>query len=978
MTADLQGYVQDEFLFVFERGQARYLPFYQFALITGLAITKNDGAQLSGFASERGNTFLIDFPLARASFNKKQIPLDAGAAVQVDGQLAFSVEFLENLFNLTININDLNMLVDIEADWKLPNTLLLDARQKRAASGGDYVSPRDLWADYEFDGRQWALPVVDLRFGANMNSRGPQDGAARQTSYSESYGVNIAALAAGLDANLYLFGTSYNDFDPSLRFKVGRTFLRDKYKFPNLTTFEAGDITGTGSSFFTPGGSGRGVSLTSFKNYVVSADKLISISGALQDGWDVELYLNDQLLGFRQPSVMGRFEFDNVPVNYGLNVFKLVFYGPYGEIRTEERRYYSGTSPVKKGEFGYSAKAYQPNRYLLERDTDFVSQSSVPVVDLMGFYGVNDYFTAMAGFTGAQDAQDNLKPRRFAMAGGQFLFKGASLQYNLESDVESGSLGHHAEAQGNVYIGDVFARYEHYGDINSPIAYRGGAYLKELFEGRLSGTFSALFNTPYYINYTTETDHFGHGQNSVSVRLSRNFLRFLHLSLEDFWQGASYFQGGATNDAALLLQAGFGRLGIYAGASYRTHPDNYLSEVTARLDYRWDRRTYFSAEYRRGQRYAMSRLGEDTLSLRGSRIFNFGGISADLSFSTHKNISASVTYNISFGPAANAGAFSDAKTRLSDYGSVALSAVDEAGAPVEHVVISVTGAEKVARTDSEGQAVVTDIAPYEKVIVNLDLSEIEDSALFPLSDNYRYILRPGTVRNIALPLARKGALEGLIKHDFDDNYLLGYEIAIYDGQGNILHQTFSDSFGMFILDNLPFGVYAVDISKDGVPVKKVEGVKVDGLANYLEVNVLAPAPRHIQGVSEYEDASYEEHHVPVEAALAARGGVAPAAAPQRPAQNLPPDNFINGLDYAFNSYKLSAAQKERIKQKAQELKNYAYSKVIVTGNTDNIGPRKVNERISMLRAISVREALISCGIPEAVIETRGAADDNPL
>ena len=961
MMPVLQGYPQDDFVFIHETGEYKYISFYQFAHIAGLNITKNDGSRLEGFAGDKNNAFLIDFGRKKASFNKKEIFLAGKDAAQIDGQISFRTEFLENLFSVKITLDKLSMVLDIEADYKLPKTIREDALLKREKNAA-YTPQKDLWADYEFDGRAWALPVLDLSFTTGLSSRQYADGAGRKTDDWQNYGVNVAALTAGLDSNLYLFGGSGNDFIPRARFATGRIFLRDEYKFPNLTVFKAGDIIGTGSSYFESNTSGRGITLSSFKNYVISADKTITLSGFLQDGWDVELYLNSQLLGFRRPSVRGQYEFENVPVNYGLNVFKLVFYGPHGEIRGEERRYYSGTSPVKKGEIGYTLDAYQPQRYLMEDNEPFVSKSDVAVVDTVGFYGVSDRFTAIGGFTNSQDAQDPFKSRQFGMAGGQIILGGASLQYNLMEDLQSGETAHRGEAQGNIYIGDIFSRYEYYGKINSPASYRNGKYLKELFETRLSGIIRPFFNTPYYINFTHTYDRHRNAYDAVNARLSRQFFRYYNISVENLWQSQSDAQNTAANDASLLGQANFGPFGIYTGASYRTYPENFLSDLNAKLDYRWDRKTYFAAQYRRGGRYLRGASYNDVFSLTGSRIFSFGGISAEFSVSTHKNIAAAFTYNISFGPKADSGVFKDAKSKLSDYGSIFVRALDERGTPLENIILNVRGGEKPAQTDKNGEAVITAIAPYEKTILNLDLSEIEDSALFPLSDNYRYILRPGTVRNISLPLARKGAVEGKIYHNLADRYLPGYEIKIYDDKGVEAAETFTDFYGLFILDNLPFGIYSIEISKDGQNTAKIENVNVESLVTYVEADFKVPAPRRISAVEDYDEIVAQENPAP----------------PADKAQNAAGKKIFGDIEYPFNSYQLNAAQEKHIREKAALLKSLSYEKIIITGNTDNIGTYSVNKIISEKRAQAAAKLLAEEGIRPEAMEIKGAAYDTPV
>ncbi len=60
--------------------------------------------------------------------------------------------------------------------------------------------------------------------------------------------------------------------------------------------------------------------------------------GILPTGYEVELYRNDILVGSVRTAVNDQYEFLEVPVDYGVNVFRLVFYGPQGQRREEVRR----------------------------------------------------------------------------------------------------------------------------------------------------------------------------------------------------------------------------------------------------------------------------------------------------------------------------------------------------------------------------------------------------------------------------------------------------------------------------------------------------------------------------------------------------------------------------------------------------------------------------------------------------------------
>src|SRR3546814_19601432 len=54
--------------------------------------------------------------------------------------------------------------------------------------------------------------------------------------------------------------------------------------------------------------------------------------GDLPAGWDAELYRNGQLLAFTSPNSDGRYEFIDVPLQYGANRFEIILYGPQRQI----------------------------------------------------------------------------------------------------------------------------------------------------------------------------------------------------------------------------------------------------------------------------------------------------------------------------------------------------------------------------------------------------------------------------------------------------------------------------------------------------------------------------------------------------------------------------------------------------------------------------------------------------------------------
>lgn len=79
-----------------------------------------------------------------------------------------------------------------------------------------------------------------------------------------------------------------------------------------------------------------------------------TLSGDLGPGEDVELYVNDALAGFvRGGDAGGHYTFADVPVLYGVNVFRLVFSDAHGRQRVETRTFNAGDTLVPHGEIAY-------------------------------------------------------------------------------------------------------------------------------------------------------------------------------------------------------------------------------------------------------------------------------------------------------------------------------------------------------------------------------------------------------------------------------------------------------------------------------------------------------------------------------------------------------------------------------------------------------------------------------------------------
>lgn len=816
----VQSFNTPDYAYAYEEKGKVYVSLPQIASYTGLKTHLQSGVLTVGSADDEAEKVTVDTINHTIQTPTGSAMFDANDAQVFDDTLFLTTELWSKILGGGVSADKLNMTLIIDREKDFPTTLKRKVEKKR--SQGFYNFKKDGFENYEFDERWIGDPVLDISLGKGWgHSKGGK------TFNSDSYSANLAMLAGGLDINAYFAGESGSDRKPRVRLTGSRTFLDEPPNALNLRTLKVGDINGVNNSYFADASYGRGAAVSSFKNLVMSANKTIDITGPLTDGWQVELYWNEQLVGYRQNGVNGQYNFPDIPVSYGLNTFKLVFYGPYGEVRTEYERYYSGTSPVKKGEFGYNMAAYQPYRYLFENNETYkYDGKDIPVVDMTGYYGATDKLTLMGGFTQTPDAETRIETQHFGMAGAQMAVQGSSVQYNLEQNLDSQKFGHHLEWQGDVYIGNIYAGYDKYNGIHSPVSYYGQEYLDEQLETRLSGMLP--YNVPYYLSWREgKLENDGSDFTNFSARLSKQILYGLNLSVEDNYYN---YQNASKPNNTLRFGAykWWGDFSSETWLEYETSPETRFREFSTRLDWRTGRNTYVSGGYRRDIPNSM-----DYFSLSGGQIFPFGGLTASLETDRNWNLSAYLTYNISLAKTPDrAGIITSSNSKLSQSGTIYAKVYDENGNPLEGIGLNANGLEKEVYTDEYGTAVLTDLQTYEKTILNVDMETLIDVALQPEAEQKKLVLHPGTIRTIEIPFVHRGAIEGRLANDRGIR-MFGYKIAALDGMGNEKGSTYADIDGYFILDNIPYGTYKLAVSKDDAVLAEVQDIKVDDTAIFI-------------------------------------------------------------------------------------------------------------------------------------------------
>ena len=186
---------------------------------------------------------------------------------------------------------------------------------------------------------------------------------------------------------------------------------------------------------------GRGFSFTTAPLGQASVFQRITLRGELPIGYEAELYVNDVLRSGQRTPVEGRYEFVDVPLSRGVNVLRIVLYGPQGE-RTEQTRVINvGGGELEQGKATFEFGVVQQNRSVIELDpladpTTGRGDGHLRMV-ANAAYGLWNTLTLVGGVALYPDFSG--RERRVVTAGGRGSLLGVALLGDYAHDLDGGS-----------------------------------------------------------------------------------------------------------------------------------------------------------------------------------------------------------------------------------------------------------------------------------------------------------------------------------------------------------------------------------------------------------------------------------------------------------------------------------------------------------------------------------------------------------
>ena len=777
----------------------------------------------TGWAFDEGHTLTID----RVSnteqiknLNRKVAPDDIHDTPE---GWCVSTVALSRWLGVTLEPDTGNALLVIKSDKKLPPQLAAERRARVSTKAPifDLASLPHASAPY----RGVKPPSVDVvaTLGAVRDRLSGNRLDAQYEVYASgevgpvAYDARLSSDRSGVPANV--------------RLRAYRTDPDAGLLGPLKATHVAvGDVPGLSTALVAQSSVGRGFVVTNRPVDRPQNFDRTDFRGELPRGWDAELYRNGQLLAFANDRADGRYEFLDVPLQYGQNRFEVVLYGPQGQIRRDMKSVPVGLDSIPPRKTWYWAGVDEEGR-------DLINLANAPVFGRRGWRGsfglergINTK-TSVA-LTAHSLLIDSVGRRNFGEVALRRAIGPALAEFSAAADVTGGRA---LRAQALAEVGSSHIGVE--------TIWVGGGFRSDRILRDVTGMHSIT------------VDHFfGKGRTSIPVHLdARLTTRATGDSTLEFSSRASANLGRMSLtgelsyrderrrfgpdpppliEAGLLANARVGKIRLRGEARFRLAPQTEFQSATLVGEWSAGGSLLHPVEWR-------AELGFDRALNRGRaglgyiRHFDRFALNASAEVASDGSVAAGLNVAFSLGPDPRRhGGIRLTADKLASQGSALVRVYRDANMngrrdPGERMEkgaqISAGRIPVEALTDANGEVIVDGLEPFQPVLVGVDGSSLPDPLVQPSTPGTVITPRPGVSVAIEIPLVSTGDIDGTLVRSGGGN-LEGVDLELVDAEGRVQARTRSEFDGFFIFEGVPYGPYSVRIAKLSAAATKLDSM----------------------------------------------------------------------------------------------------------------------------------------------------------
>jgi hypothetical protein len=777
LSVENLGYYEIDAIYASEK---LYMPCLKLFKI--LSIYTEASAQLdsiSGYMADRSKSFQLNFTTNKLIYAGKQLDVTAADYLISYDDVFLSADVYKNLFGFSLNLDFRSLLVRLQSDSELPIVKILKQKKLRenlrSLSGEIQI---DSTVQREFHVYRGA--VLDWNIRLSQSSTEKPTAQLRGALGMELLGGEFVVRSAISSQNKNGIRSQ------SFRWR----YISNKSAL--LRQVNVGFIGVPLNSQVTVPLFGAGVSNTpvGFRSSYGS----ITLRRNTQPGWEVEVFVNNVLVGYATADANGDVQLE-IPLMYGNTEIQIRYYGPWGEEEIEEQSiaipflfvpqgkleyqaFYGVTADSVRNNFSYARLAYGLNRRVtlfagheyfdrntVNRTMPFASASLVLSDGLL----MNYQFVSNAYHTTSM---------LWRLPSG-FFFEGRGKWYNQNQD---------AELNNNLT--------EYTGSFNFPFSIGKSRWLtrgqlRQIQLPSSSNSFVEAAASTFYKRLNAGLTFGGNLSNSNQTYTSVN----ASYQLPKQW----------------LLQT---------GAQYASSTQQ-LSNIRVLVQKRFKRSVVANFNITGIENMKSASIGLNVFFDLGWMGVSTEAIRSDQSWKSNQNFGGSTL----FGKAPNA---IQTNTR-STMGRGAVDAAlyldvnhnnsKDADEPlVKGVAIKMSrGVE--AKRDNDSIYRFVALEPYTRHLLNVSESGLQEISWRLPFKTIGVYADPNSVKQVFIPVLPMGELEGRVMKLNDNNEAKGMAripIVISDAKGNFIARVSSDADGYFNYAELKPGTYRVYVDAEAL------------------------------------------------------------------------------------------------------------------------------------------------------------------
>jgi outer membrane usher protein FimD/PapC len=572
------------------------------------------------------------------------------------------------------------------------------------------------------------------------------------------------------------------------------------------TEYAVGNITEPRLKNLTvPGDQEPGVLVSSFSLNRQDEYDRQRFRGNLLPGWEVELYQNDRLIGYQSVAIDGQYDFVDIPLLYGKNYFRLVFYGPQGQVREQEEFFEVGQSLTKKGEHFYR---------VLASDNERGGKRATAQYDV----GLTNQISA--SFIGASIPLDvnttTVEQHNYVQAGLRAFWESFFVTLDLIDDFDGGNA---LDFDVQTGIGDTSFKFKHtiMNHFFSEEYKLTQQEFRDKTEFRIDTSIPPGFlpRIPFSLELIMSDFESGNDRNEINNLIS---LQTYGLSLSN---QLSYVQNSDIQNiftGTLGISSRILHYGLRGTVNYEIEP---RSEVTT-VDLTLRPPLYKSFQFTYGMNHSL-RADLTEFSASASKSVGSFNLSAGVRYNTDSVISIDARFSIGLGREPRDNRWVPHAVAIAGRGSVSARVFldnnedglfNEGDEPIENVGFTVNNGYQQVRTDESGIAFMTGLLEYVPVNLAIAISTLDDPLWTPALEGMRIVPRPGQAMQLDFPVFTSGEIDGTVYLSRNGRTVPAGRVTVevVDERGRVVKSATTEYDGFYVISKIPLGKYRIRVS----------------------------------------------------------------------------------------------------------------------------------------------------------------------